>query len=348
MLADALSQEAINAIVDPVILDNYDIYSEAGFRDDGTAYVAFTEPLPPEDREILLAHPSITLIENAALSADAADAASSELFSAALEVSSEDATVSVHVNPLDGSAEVAGSEPLSSSVRSLLRKDAGGRLAQTHKSATIAHSRVTFTVDSTLAADSEAINGGDTLTGIKSTALVCTAAFPAKSGTSTGLLTAGHCPERLSANGGDRLYASSKERDGKSGDTQWHKSKVAVNPQFRHAWSSFRPVWAHPVLKVGTKVCRFGGVSGNGSGCTTVKYVSACITYESGEYCNLAMTKTHTGSTFGDSGGPWYYGNNAYGIHSGSGSREGARRNWFYPSRVALSVSGLTAMIGPR
>lgn len=116
---------------------------------------------------------------------------------------------------------------------------------------------------------------------------------------------------------------------------------------FRYAWNKYRTVKAHPVLKVGTRVCRFGAKTGNGSGCTTVTYVSACIKYtNSGTYCKLAMTKSHTGSKPGDSGGPWYYGNNTYGIHSGSGSRNGKSRNWFDPSRVAVTNNGVSAIYG--
>ncbi|GHG49324.1 hypothetical protein GCM10011331_11800 [Flavimobilis marinus] len=107
--------DGIDALVDPIIGDNYPIYSGSGFHDDGTAYVAFTGPLPAADRDTILSHGDITLIEDAALDAGTADALSAELFSAAA-ASADGATISLHVDPLDGHAELVSSAPLRGDV----------------------------------------------------------------------------------------------------------------------------------------------------------------------------------------------------------------------------------------
>ena len=77
-------QDGIDAVLDPIIGDNYPIYSGSVFHDDGTAYVAFTGPLPAADRATILSHGDVTLIEDAALDATTADEVSAEFFSAAV------------------------------------------------------------------------------------------------------------------------------------------------------------------------------------------------------------------------------------------------------------------------
>lgn len=106
------SQDRINAVIDPIILAHVPSYSGSGFHDDGTAYVAFTGPLPTADRDVILSHGDITLIEDAALDTTTADVVSAELFSAAVAASADGTAISLHVNPLDGHAAVVSSAPL--------------------------------------------------------------------------------------------------------------------------------------------------------------------------------------------------------------------------------------------
>jgi hypothetical protein len=96
-----------------------------------------------------------------------------------------------------------------------------------------------------------------------------------------------------------------------------------------------------------TSVCRFGASSGNG--CSAVYQINVCNTYSSGDsYCGLIRTHRYTGSRDGDSGGPWYYGNNAYGVHSGSGWYYGIKRNFFTSTYYGLPDAGLTIKLAPR
>lgn len=213
--------------------------------------------------------------------------------------------------------------------------------------------RVVIKHDPTLLFEEQSINGGDLLTLYNTTTPWCTAAFPAKdAGGKAGLTTAEHCTNKivdgksvnrpLTVDGGKKLINPPYAKMSRShGDAAYLRSNnVTVNPRFRYDWGSYRNVWAHPVLGEGTKVCRFGRTTGTGSGCTKVKYVSACYSV----YCGLATTTAWTRDDGGDSGGPWYHGNNAYGIHSGSGTRDGVRVNYFTNSRKALQKMALTAM----
>lgn len=116
----AAPQDRIDAVLDPIIGDNYPIYSGSGFHDDGTAYIAFTGPLPAADREAILSHGDVTLIEDATLDADTADAVSATLFSAAVAASADGTVISLHVDPLDGHADLVSSAPLLGDLPAML------------------------------------------------------------------------------------------------------------------------------------------------------------------------------------------------------------------------------------
>lgn len=353
---EAEYQDYFNARADPVILRNWGIFAEAGFDSENSGYVAFTNKLSDKDRKEILSIDGVRLIENAKMSSDSADLVAQDLADQLDQVSEEDSASMVHIDPKSGIAEVVVSEPLSVSESeeiglASIDRISGAEARGVFRSTVEVKSDVTVKVYVDKSLDflsDETVNGGDKLTTVGTTSLMCTAGFPAKLSGSAGLMTAGHCPNSLTVDRGNRLYSASKEMSKSEGDAQFHKSRESVSGKFRYAWGSYREVWGHPVLKVGTKVCRFGAKTGNGTGCTKVKYVSACIDYSSGKRCKLAMTEGHTGSQGGDSGGPWYYGNNAYGMHSGSGSRDGVARNWFQPSRRALDSMGLTPVYGKR
>jgi streptogrisin C len=340
-------QDRMNQVMDPIILANYDIYAEAGFDGDESAYIAFTAPLPAAARAELAQHPEITVIEDAVLSTDEADVMMADVFGAVVEGAAGDTTSTVHVDPVSGDSEIVTSKPLSEATVQATKSRASSHASDRAK-ARSASPVVTFEVDQTLAMEAAAVRGGDKMTLPYGSDLMCTAGFPVKVNGKPGLLTAGHCRDRLSVDGGDKLYDKIKEKNGLTGDVQFHVSKVTVTPYFRYDWGQYRPVWAHPVMKVGTEVCRFGARTGPGTQCTTVKYLSSCAYYNNRDYCKLSMTHRYTGTLPGDSGGPWYMGNNAYGLTSAYGSRDGYMRDWFYQSRLVFYDDNFTPMYGPR
>ena len=150
-LVKGQSQEDVNAVLDPVILNNYDIYAESGFNDNGTAYIAFTNPLPADARAIIQADPAIQLIENAAMTADDAAELMVKLFSAAESGSGEGLSVFVHVNPITANADVSSAQPLDEATQAAVRKiatDAQVGLADVTP-------QVTFSVDESLSAETD-------------------------------------------------------------------------------------------------------------------------------------------------------------------------------------------------
>lgn len=348
VVAEASFQESINQVLDPIIERFEDIYAGAGFDTASSAFLAVVGEAPEELRTALKDYPEIRLIEQAAMTAIAADDVMQKISDLVLNDMNNSPGSTVFVDPIEGVSEISTPRSLSQETKESVAQalDASSK-DRSESGLSVRSPRVSFTIDSGLNARADSVAGGEKLTPLHSTTTTCTAGFPARAGNRRGLLTAGHCPDMLSVDGGNKLFRASHQLVGSRGDSQWHSSKVSVLGKFRYQWGKFRPVWAHPRIKSGLRVCRFGAVSGNGTGCTTVLKVSVCVDYKDlGRYCKLAVTDRWTGSKGGYSGGPWYWGNNAYGIHSGSGRYQGTYRNFFFPSDLALSLSGLQAIYG--
>lgn len=350
----AQEHNRILAALEDHIEGNPETYSTTILNADGTSDVHFTASLDSFTEEQVSAIPGVTTHNDAVYTALQADQVNEEVFTIAVDAMEADTTATSVVDPVKGEVKISvqniedaqsiASEPaeISSQARRQVQSN-----NSTHD---IQSPTIVIEVDSSLEVNDAAINGGDRITFVNSTAsTVCTVGFPARYGSLQGITTARHCPDNISVDGGYKLNQSTSLRRMavSQGDAKWHRkiTSETVNPRFRHAWGSYRPVWAHPNIGVGLDVCRFGAVSGNGSRCATVRYVSSCVTTESGTWCGVAMTNRTTGMRKGDSGGPWFYGNNAYGLSKGFGTRDGTSVEWFTHSRKANSAMGLTPMI---
>lgn len=87
-------------------------------------------------------------------------------------------------------------------------------------------------------------------------------------------------------------------------------------------------------------LCRYGHSSG--AQCAEVENNNICSTTSSGTACNLTRMKNDEASG-GDSGGPWYYGNTAYGFHKGAvgtllGSRDVFSKATLIDDALGVSV----------
>ncbi len=311
-------------------------FSMSAYPGDGTLHIYFTGEVPSGATELVAGDPRFILHTNAKLTEHQAAERNLELFTEVSKLKRDGVEAYSAINAATGEVELILSEQL--------------KLPEHLMSA----DWLSVEVDPSLRNTAEvSINGGDTMVWRNTTSPTCTAGFPAYTnaaeGRARGMLTADHCDNDLSVNGGDNRYNASKFMAHSKGDVQWHKAKpgVTVNTQFRYMWGAHRPVKSHPPLSVGEVVCRMGDTTGNGNNhCPTVKYVQACTTYSnlSYELCELAMTNTWTASAPGDSGGPWFRLNQAFGIHSGTASRDGITRNWFTSSRKAVLNLDLTGM----
>jgi hypothetical protein len=141
----------------------------------------------------------------------------------------------------------------------------------------------------------------------------CTSAFGTLLNGVRGICTAGHCPDTQYDDGSPLTFQG--EAQGIYGDFQWHTGLQNEPDDFYAGSDSMLETDRRDVSSVGSPtvgqtLCR--------NGMTTYKYCQEVrkLNVCSGGFCNLVQMGVHR-SAGGDSGGPWYFGNTAYGIHYG-------------------------------
>src|SRR3954466_11368780 len=103
------------------------------------------------------------------------------------------------------------------------------------------------------------------------------------------------------------------------GDFQFQTVGNTEVDDFHYNWSVTRDVAAIANPVSGQTLCKFGQTFG--AGCADVQDLSACATVTSAEGTYTACLLVRTDNDIsdpGDSGGPWYWGTTAYGIHWGT------------------------------
>jgi len=167
------------------------------------------------------------------------------------------------------------------------------------------------------------VEGGRDLNTASTNAAECTGGFTVSRGGEEGMVTAQHCANGLRYNGalGVIQYVTAA-RNSKSGhtDLQFHRtlSGNSTNHQFRATGttsSDDRTVAAAANPVSGQVACHWGRTSSYN--CSNVASTNYCESYSGWIACNLNSTTADI-SQGGDSGGPWFYGSNAIGVHSGA------------------------------
>ncbi|HET7846919.1 MAG TPA: hypothetical protein VFL72_05455 [Acidimicrobiia bacterium] len=149
--------------------------------------------------------------------------------------------------------------------------------------------------------------GGEDVTG-------CTSGFGTKTSSGVrGISTAGHCNNSQTDDGASLTIQSAHE--GTHGDFQWHTGPQAEGDDFYSGSTSSTEVTRRDVSSIGAptvgqSLCRNGVTSHKD--CQNVRKVNVCNL----GVCNLVQMDTDL-SAGGDSGGPVYFGNTAYGLHQG-------------------------------
>ena len=164
----------------------------------------------------------------------------------------------------------------------------------------------------------------------------CTSGFSVFSSTMTGMATAAHCGDLQSMNGVTLVFKAA--HNGTYGDMQWHhKSGETFADDFlagnATTWNyDNRDVSGTGSPVVGLDVCKNGK---NGyKDCDEVKALGHCFNGA----CNLVRVYERQAEP-GDSGGPWFWGNTAYGLHKGYNLHDWAYRDLF--TRADYSGLGL-------
>lgn len=167
----------------------------------------------------------------------------------------------------------------------------------------------------------------------------CTGGFVVQSLGVYGISTAHHCTTKPSTYDGSNLGTTSASS---TRDVRWARfTSGTPQPVFRYGWGSYRTATASSNPVVGAAVCKFGTTTGNT--CDVVVSSGHCVTYTGfPEFCGLYRTDNRDADG-GDSGGPWYFGSRAHGIHSG-GSDAG---NYDHFSGIgSLNLLSLTVVVG--
>jgi hypothetical protein len=145
----------------------------------------------------------------------------------------------------------------------------------------------------------------------------CTSGFGTRADSHTsgtrGISTAGHCGNSQTDDGSSLTYKGGHV--GTHGDFQWHTGPDPENDNFYSGSTSSTEVHSRDVSGIGFPVvgqslCRNGVTTKKK--CQQVRKLDVC----SSGVCHLIQMGEHT-SDNGDSGGPVFWGNVAYGLHRG-------------------------------
>lgn len=176
----------------------------------------------------------------------------------------------------------------------------------------------------------------------------CTSAFVVKKNNSSelGVVTAGHCDNRVQqiSPSGNFWFDFRAEHRGVNGDIQWMRSPVMMDSWFHYDYGLGYPVRAVATAGVGTSICHFGVTTGRS--CGKVAAVNVSVSVNGVVHGSMTrVTGAGLESAGGDSGGPWYQGTTAYGIHHGSAG-DGSR--FFTPVKKAEAQFGVAVCIEGR
>lgn len=164
----------------------------------------------------------------------------------------------------------------------------------------------------------------------------CTAGFTVMSGSTRGSTTAAHCYNDLTWAGIPLVLQG--EHRGTWGDVQWHTSSAYEVDDFYYSPGYLRDVSARGFAVEGQYLYHYGVIGGLWY--DKVYQLNHC----KDDACHLtAMHNEH--GVDGDSGGPYYFGNTAYGIHQGEKWYMLKMRDLFTPVTYFDEALGITVAI---
>ncbi|NTV39383.1 MAG: hypothetical protein HGA51_05425 [Demequinaceae bacterium] len=156
--------------------------------------------------------------------------------------------------------------------------------------------------------------------------------------TTRGVATAAHCPDSQSQGGYTLTFVS--EHQGNWGDVQWHTSGSTEADDF---YAGSTTTWGTDLRDVGSRGSAVTGQTLCRNGITTFKNCDEVyeLNHCSGNVCHLTAME-HDWASGGDSGGPWYWANTAYGLHRGNKWWAFAYHDTFTPQQnIGNAISGL-------
>lgn len=313
-------------------------------EDQASGWIAFEGAVPDNAEEVVADLPGVELRGDLGMSEKDISRSVDLIFESLLQTYGS--KLSVTVVPRPGDQEIVVEYAQSESART-----SADSIEESMLSATKAIELGGFALRAE--AVSEGVKEEILLHGARVLAGGCTGGFPVKHkyGPELGIFTAGHCPGTGSYDGvADAFYAPvnyslSTTTGSGGGDFRWNHSKYGLSGQtFVGHGKPLRVFNSHANPAVGQTICKYGKTTDYG--CSIVAECGAVgsapvhdtgQTYPVGGLCRTQQQIT----AGGDSGGPWFYGNTAYGIHHGSnstGSFFSLVRNALSKTRVNLVV----------
>jgi hypothetical protein len=165
----------------------------------------------------------------------------------------------------------------------------------------------------------------------------CTTGFTVRNSAGTrGVSTAGHCGNSQSLSGYSLTFRS--EAYSGSYDIQWHNASGHTFPNTIKVGSSTRSITgtrSRANQTVGSQVCKQGKTTGYT--CGTISTTSYCASGAC-TWVRVAGNGTNL-SEGGDSGGPWFSGNTAYGSHTYGIGDDSAYMAVNYFSGISVTIA---------
>ncbi|NUW39019.1 hypothetical protein [Nonomuraea rhodomycinica] len=174
---------------------------------------------------------------------------------------------------------------------------------------------------------------------------VCTTGFTVKKGSTTGISTASHCSDdsKLRYHNHDTneytIVTRKGRHSGGHGDVAWYsRGSYTAAKTFYYNKGKTRYVDETRWAVQGVRLSNYGRTSGYKSSAKIYR-INLCVDRE----CDLvAMDKMVTKG--GDSGGPWFNGTSAYGIHKGWVKLGGKKRSVYSEVRYLPQALGVTVL----
>lgn len=299
---------------------------------DQSATISFAGTVPDGVERILADSPvDVTIEEGTGLTlVDRAELVSTVHYSVFDTVSAE--SVSTYFDDETKTMHVSVESPATEGDAVTARSRASGALVASGQTA---FKVVIETVEGE-AAGEDTIRGGAYLTTGTALNAACTSGWPVKKNGSSqkGLITADHCSNSLRYSGRNVLTYRSRLPSNR-GDIDYRSSSEAVGKEFYYATGSYRTITGLGTPADNQQLCKFGRNSGNT--CDKVRDRTTCRN----SYCNL-VDMDNRKAAGGDSGGPWYSGSKAYGVHSGYHTALLKKRDQFTPVYNTLGDLGLS------
>lgn len=183
----------------------------------------------------------------------------------------------------------------------------------------------------------------------------CTSGFAVRlnsNPTVTGITTAGHCSNTQYWNTTGELLPFQSASTTGANDIQWHKAPGHTPTNRIWIGDSFRNITSYTGSQntaVGSYVCKYGRSTGYTCGSiltTAYRPATQDIISPTATYVRMGAQNTVNGER-GDSGGPVFYGNSAYGSVVGTLQVDSYRVDMFYMPSQYIEAYGLQIMTYP-